>query len=144
MARIRLILHIPQRDSPISHNAPFCSRNVHICAHFCYKIVHCGIFVWCIVGIVRWVYHVHCLCVFVHCWDWYRPVTYIYQGYFTGLGEILRSLQCHWINPAEDGLIGNMCVPPRDEWYNHTKTKHTTTMYLYRWLSIKTVVPPVP
>ena len=34
-----------------SHNAPFCNRNVHMCAHFCCKIVHCGIFVWCIVGI---------------------------------------------------------------------------------------------
>ena len=28
--------------SPISHNAPFCNRNVHVCAHFCYK--------WCIAG----------------------------------------------------------------------------------------------
>ena len=26
----------------------FCNRNVHICAHFCYKMVHCGIFVYCI------------------------------------------------------------------------------------------------
>ena len=26
----------------ISHNAPFCNRNVHMCAHFCYK--------WCIAG----------------------------------------------------------------------------------------------
>ena len=33
-------------NSPISHNAPFCNRNVHICAYFCYKVVHCGIFVW--------------------------------------------------------------------------------------------------
>ena len=27
-----------------SHNAPFCNRNVHMCAHFCYKMMHCGIF----------------------------------------------------------------------------------------------------
>ena len=27
----------------ISHNVPFCNRNVHTCAHFCYKMVHCGI-----------------------------------------------------------------------------------------------------
>ena len=26
------------------------------CAHFCYKMVHCGIFVQCIVEFVRWVY----------------------------------------------------------------------------------------
>ena len=45
----------------ISHNAIFCNRNVHMCAHFCYKMVHCGIFVWCILGFVRWVYcSVHC------------------------------------------------------------------------------------
>ena len=34
----------------ISHNAPFCSRNVHTCAHFCYKMVHCGTWQWCIGG----------------------------------------------------------------------------------------------
>ena len=32
------------------HNAPFCDRNVRTCAHFCDKIVHCGIWDWCIVG----------------------------------------------------------------------------------------------
>ena len=39
-----------------THNAPFCNRNVHIRAYFCYKMMHCGIFVWCIVGFMRWVY----------------------------------------------------------------------------------------
>ena len=37
--------HIPQCTSPLSHNAQFCNNNVHMCAHFCYKIAHCGIFV---------------------------------------------------------------------------------------------------
>ena len=36
---------IPHCTSTISHNVPFCNRNVHICAHFCYKMVHCAIFV---------------------------------------------------------------------------------------------------
>ena len=41
----------------LSHNhAPSCNRNVHMCAHFCYKMVHCGIFIWCIVGFGRWVF----------------------------------------------------------------------------------------
>ena len=53
----RPISQIPQCTSPISHNASFCNRNVHTCAHFCYKMVHCGIFDWCIVGFVRWVYY---------------------------------------------------------------------------------------
>ena len=48
------IAQISKCTSPISHNAPFCNRNVHMCAHFCYKIVHYGIFVQCIVGFVRW------------------------------------------------------------------------------------------
>ena len=46
-----------------SHNAPVPYPTMHhfvtemcIHAHFCYKVVHCGIFVWCIVGSVRWVY----------------------------------------------------------------------------------------
>ena len=25
-----------------------------MCAHFCYKMVHCGIIVWCIMGFVIW------------------------------------------------------------------------------------------
>ena len=43
----------PQCIRQISHNAPFCNRNVHACAHFCYKMVHCGIWNWCIVGFVQ-------------------------------------------------------------------------------------------
>ena len=48
---------------PKSHNAPVPYPTMHhlvteMCtrARFCYKMVHCGIFVWCIVGFVRWVY----------------------------------------------------------------------------------------
>ena len=54
--RNRPISQIPQCISQISHNAPFCNRNVHTCAHFCYKMVHCGIWDWCIVGFVQQVY----------------------------------------------------------------------------------------
>ena len=39
----------------ISHNAPFCNRNMHTCAHFCYKVVHCGMWDWWMVGFVRWI-----------------------------------------------------------------------------------------
>ena len=46
-----------------SHNVPFpyptmyhFVTEMYTCAHFCYKMVHCGIFVWCIVGFVRLVY----------------------------------------------------------------------------------------
>ena len=34
----------------IPHNAPLRNRNVHVCAHFCYNVVHCGMWGWCIVG----------------------------------------------------------------------------------------------
>ena len=47
------ISQIPQHIQHISHNAPFCYRNVHICAHFCYKLVHCGIWDWRLVGCVQ-------------------------------------------------------------------------------------------
>ena len=46
----RPISQIPQCTCTLSHNALFCNRNVHICSNFCYKIVHYGIFQWCIVG----------------------------------------------------------------------------------------------
>ena len=44
-----------------SHDAPVPCPTMHhfvteICACFCYKMLHYGTFVWCIVGFVRWVY----------------------------------------------------------------------------------------
>ena len=36
----------PTMHQKKSHNASFCSRNVHPCAHFCYKMVFCGIWGW--------------------------------------------------------------------------------------------------
>ena len=53
------VAQIPRCTNLISHNAPFCNRNVHMCAHVCYKMVHCGIFVQCNVGFARRVYHIH-------------------------------------------------------------------------------------
>ena len=38
--------HIPQCTI-------LCKRNEHMCAHFCYKMVHCGIFVCCVVRFMR-------------------------------------------------------------------------------------------
>ena len=38
----RPISQITQCIRRISHNAPFCNRNVHAYAHFCYKMVHYG------------------------------------------------------------------------------------------------------
>ena len=54
---------VPQCTSPISHDAPFCNRTVHMCSHFCYKMVHCGKFFWCTVGFVRRVYYPHTPCI---------------------------------------------------------------------------------
>ena len=44
-------------ETNISNNAPFCNRTVHACAYFCHKMVHCGIWDWCIVGCLR---HLSC------------------------------------------------------------------------------------
>ena len=38
----RPVSQIPQCIRPIAYNAPFCNRNVHACAHFCYKAMHFG------------------------------------------------------------------------------------------------------
>ena len=46
----RPISYIPQCNRQISHNALFCNRNVHTCTHFCYKMVHRGIWDWYMVG----------------------------------------------------------------------------------------------
>ena len=56
----RPISQIPECICDISHNAPFCNRNVHMSAHFCYKMVHCGVWHRYILGFVGWVYYFHC------------------------------------------------------------------------------------
>ena len=52
----RPMSQIPQCIMQISHNAPLCNRNVQMCAHFCYKMLHCGIWDWCIMGFVHQLY----------------------------------------------------------------------------------------
>ena len=54
------ISQIPQCMRQIFHNVSFCDRDVHTCAHFCYKIAYCGIFVECIVEFVQLVYRKKC------------------------------------------------------------------------------------
>ena len=49
----RPISQIPQCTRQTSHNTPFCSRNAHTCTHFCYKMVHCRIWDWCVVGFLQ-------------------------------------------------------------------------------------------
>ena len=46
---------IPHCTSPISHDAPVPYPTMHMCAHFCYKMVHCEIWDWCIVEFVNFV-----------------------------------------------------------------------------------------
>ena len=48
----RYISQIPQCIRQISHNATLCNRNVHVCAHFYYKVVHWALLDRCIVGFV--------------------------------------------------------------------------------------------
>ena len=54
-------------QSPIdlSHKSPVPYPTMHhfvtgmcMCAHICYKMVHCGILFWCIMEFVRWVYSI--------------------------------------------------------------------------------------
>ena len=47
------------RKASDKYNVSFCSRNIHICAHFWGKMVHYGIFLWCIIGFVRLVFHIY-------------------------------------------------------------------------------------
>ena len=47
----RRISQFPLCTTQISHNTPFCNRNVHTCAHLGH-----GIWDWCIVGFVWQVY----------------------------------------------------------------------------------------
>ena len=51
--RNRPISPIPQCTRIIPQNAPFCNRNVRTCSHFCYKMLHCGTWDYCIVGVMN-------------------------------------------------------------------------------------------
>ena len=58
----RPISQIPQCMRQMSHNAPFCNRNVHTCTFLLQNdalwdmgLLHCGIWDWCIMGFVKWV-----------------------------------------------------------------------------------------
>ena len=51
-----LISQIPQCSRQLSHNAPFCNRNAYACALSCYRMVHCGMWNWCIVGFMQQAY----------------------------------------------------------------------------------------
>ena len=55
--RNRPISQMTQCICAISHSAPFCNISVHTCAHYGYKMLHCGIWHRCILGFVRWVYN---------------------------------------------------------------------------------------
>ena len=41
----RPVAQIPQYNRQTPHNASFRNRNVHMCSHFCHKMVHCGMLV---------------------------------------------------------------------------------------------------
>ena len=66
-------LTIPTMYQQISHNAPFCDRNVHMCEHFCNKMVHSGMWHWCIAGCVRW--NFCCvMCLYRVIWFWMTAI----------------------------------------------------------------------
>ena len=99
--------HIPQGIRQISHNAPFCNRNVHRGAHFCYKMVHCGIFVWCLVGFVRFFYvHAYGSLLFVkrqrstHSSPWY--ILYSRQS-MRYLNLFLQFINFNAVNNSSEG-----------------------------------------
>ena len=57
----RPIPQIPQCIRHVSHNAPLCNRNVHVCTFLLQRgsmwdmgQVHCGVWDWCIVGLWIW------------------------------------------------------------------------------------------
>ena len=102
----RFISQIPECICVTSHNAPFCNRNVHICAHFCYEMVHCGIFVWCIVGFVRWVY---------------SGAAYVWVNLVNlGSSSGLSSAGCQFLNHC--WVIVSRIIPDKLEWKIAIKT----------------------
>ena len=69
------------RGSPqqIHLTDPQCIKQICTCAHFCYKRVHCGIWDWCIAGLVQQVYWV------LYLPPWPSGVTIVFTGFETSL-----------------------------------------------------------
>ena len=77
----RPVSQIPQYTSLISHNAPSCNRNLHMCAHFCHKMVHWGIFVKWIMGL--WVGSIDMGCLSLFTCGWVNTQeTYVLTFYY--------------------------------------------------------------
>ena len=70
------VAQISQCIGPEVHNALVCNRNVHTRAHFSYKMVHCGTFVWCSVGFGRYDYRRKISVVF----EWVRSWLTVARG----------------------------------------------------------------
>ena len=93
-----------------SHNASDKYPTMHhfvtemcTCAHFCYKIVHRGIWDCCIVGFPQQVY---------------SPI--LLWVSFTCTGVIIWIVQCHWTNSEEHGQIYH-ANPPRTDYMTTKK-----------------------
>ena len=52
--QIKPVAIVSRCTKSISHNVLLCTTEMCTCAHFCYKMVHYGTFVWCIVEFERW------------------------------------------------------------------------------------------
>ena len=127
--RMGLVMsQISQCIKPTPHNAPFRNRNVHACAHFCYKIVQCGIYAvhmctflfqngasryicwayvhifvpkWCIVGYETW-----CIAGFV------QPVYDMSLGTITLVCFFPAKCATGWIVPFPLTNTVCGCTPP--------------------------------
>ena len=141
------LLHNPSAPCPISHNALLCNRNVHMWAHFCYKIVYCGI---CEMG--QFYHAIDQILVKQPCRSTVYPKKYahgfvvlcfvvvmqsfimnshevfihIHQGCFAGTGAIVRLPQCQWSKPDGYGKI-SQCI---------TTTKHSKAKTVCIFLGI--------
>ena len=86
------VSQFPQCIGHISHNALFCNRNVHVCAHFCYEMVHYGI---CRIGLLDIRIFVHMVCAVSEHDDFYHGAIcsglyiYIYIRYKLCIWHVL-------------------------------------------------------
>ena len=129
----RPLAQTPQCTNPTSHIAPLCKRNMY--AHSCNKVVHCGIWDWCviflwgIVGFVRWICNddIGTCTRFQHYWPfvmgilsspaWIRNYIRNHKAWEAIINPITKLLRFGngWIissQAASPCLILEVCCPP--------------------------------
>ena len=118
------ISQILQCIGQIFYNVLFCNRNVHTCSHFCYNMVHCGIWAWWIVWFVKLTYYKSamrtCFCLLMLCKLTLVPWEFV----FIFKPDLNQHSKCHDNSPDLISCLEKWCLT-KEKWFINYIIKQT-------------------